>query len=59
MIMENSLFYIFTIESFMKLNNRIGTNPAFWTTDFPENLDIDTQEDWDMAEALLKAGVAK
>lgn len=59
LLMEDSLFYIFTKAGFEEFDNRIGAQPMFWPTNFPENLDIDTQADWNMAEALLKAGVAR
>ena len=49
---ENSLFYMFNPEVILKTGNRIGSNPYFYETNFPENVDIDTEEDWQMALLL-------
>ena len=49
---ENSCFYMFEAEKFLNMNNRIGTNPFFYNIQFPENIDIDTEEDWRLAEEL-------
>ena len=46
---ENSLFYMFKPEVILKTGNRIGNNPYFYETHFPEHVDIDTEEDWKMA----------
>ena len=43
---ENSAFYIFKPEILLKTGNRIGQNPFFYELKDPENLDIDTEEDW-------------
>jgi len=51
---ENSCFYIFTPHSFLARINRIGQNPYFYPIAFPENLDIDTEDDWEMALLLSK-----
>jgi len=53
-IVENSTFYMFTKRSFNKLSNRMGANPHFGKVEFPENIDIDTEEDWKLAIKLLK-----
>ena len=50
---ENSCFYIFTVESFKKQTNRVGSNPMFYPINFPENIDIDNMSDWDLAEKVL------
>lgn len=50
---ENSCFYAFTYESFKQNNNRIGLKPYFYKMEFPENLDIDTEEDWDLCVNML------
>lgn len=48
---ENSNFYIFTKGSFEKAGNkRIGKNPYMFEVPSLESIDIDTQEDFDMAE---------
>jgi CMP-N-acetylneuraminic acid synthetase len=51
---ENSLFYIFNSASFLKTLSRVGSNPYFYTCNFPENLDIDTEDDWSLVESLNK-----
>ena len=43
---ENSAFYIFKPEVLIRTGNRIGQNPFFYELKDPENLDIDTEEDW-------------
>ena len=53
---ENSLFYLFHPEVIMRTGNRIGSNPYFYETSFPENIDIDTEEDWSMAQLLEGQG---
>lgn len=58
---ENSNLYIFTRESFAATRARIGTRPMLFETPRLESLDIDTLEDWQMAEAaaiVLGAGGA-
>ena len=50
---ENSNFYIFTHESFMLTNARIGKNPRMLETPKLESVDIDTPSDWDFAEATM------
>ena len=49
---ENSLFYIFNSEHFLKTLSRIGLNPFFYVCSFPENLDIDTEDDWSLIKSL-------
>lgn len=43
---ENSAFYIFKPEVLIKTGNRIGQKPFFYEIKDPENLDIDTEDDW-------------
>jgi CMP-N-acetylneuraminic acid synthetase len=52
---ENSNLYIFTDESFMKTNARIGESPMMYETPRIESVDIDEEEDWIVAEALAKS----
>jgi CMP-N-acetylneuraminic acid synthetase len=33
---------------------RIGSSPHFYETEFPENLDIDTEEDWSLVEKIAE-----
>lgn len=49
---ENSLFYIFDSTQFLKTNSRVGDNPFFYTCSFPENVDIDTEDDWKLVESI-------
>ena len=44
---ENSCFYIFRPQVLLKTGNRIGVNPFFFSVSEPENMDIDTEEDWE------------
>lgn len=44
---ENSYLYAFKPEV-LNNNNRIGNNPYLLEIDFPYNLDIDTEEDWEL-----------
>lgn len=52
---ENSCLYVFTRESFKRVGRRIGLKPKRFVTPRIESVDIDTEEDWLVAEAL--AGV--
>tara|TARA_R110002020_G_scaffold314075_1_gene529353 strand:+ start:856 stop:1503 length:648 start_codon:yes stop_codon:yes gene_type:complete len=49
---ENSIFYIFDVEQFLKTKMRVGFNPFFYTVDFPHNIDIDTEDDWELVERM-------
>lgn len=46
---ENSNLYIFTKESFIKTNARIGKKPMMFETPKFESIDVDTLDDWDFA----------
>lgn len=46
---ENSNLYIFTKNSFAKMNARIGAKPTMYVNPKFESIDIDEPEDWDMA----------
>jgi CMP-N-acetylneuraminic acid synthetase len=50
---ENSCLYFFSGQSFAATKARIGKNPLLFPTPKLESVDIDGQEDWQMAEALL------
>ena len=50
---ENSTFYIFDVEVFLKTRTRIGFNPFFYPISFPSNIDIDTEDDWSMVEKII------
>jgi CMP-N-acetylneuraminic acid synthetase len=51
---ENSNIYIFTRESFLKTNARIGSRPFMFEMDETESIDIDNHQDWLIAEALIE-----
>jgi len=52
---ENSNIYLFSRQSFIAGgNNRIGLRPKMFIMNKLEGVDIDDEEDWKMAEALLK-----
>ena len=50
---ENSNFYLFSKESFLKTKARIGQKPGGFTTEPLESIDIDTPEDWELAAYLV------
>jgi len=56
---ENSCLYIFSRESFRKTRARIGEKPIMLEMSRIESIDIDEQEDWEMAEALVKCRINK
>lgn len=51
---ENSNLYLFTKESFKKTNARIGTKPIMMVTEPYESTDIDTPDDWDLAQIVVE-----
>jgi CMP-N-acetylneuraminic acid synthetase len=52
---ENSCLYIFTKKSFLgNQNNRVGSRPLLFETPKLESIDIDTEEDWTIAEIIAK-----
>jgi len=50
---ETSGVYVFTKDVFLKYKRRIGTNPYIKEVSFKEAIDIDTQEDFKIAEYFL------
>lgn len=50
----NHSLFAFTKKSLFKYDNRLGANPYFIETKFPENLDIDWEHDFKLALAVLK-----
>ena len=50
---ENSNLYVFSKESFLKTYARIGANPSYFITNKIESTDIDSEADWEIAEALM------
>ena len=53
--MENSYLYLFKV-GVLKFGNRIGKNPKVVPIDFPYNLDIDTEQDWNLVKTLEDYG---
>ena len=51
---ENSCLYLFSRDSFFLANNRIGKNPAMFQISQHEAIDIDTPEDFVIAESIIK-----
>ncbi len=49
-IMGNGAFFIFTKKEFMKNKNRTSKNNYFYPITFPESIEIDTYEDFRLAE---------
>ena len=54
---ENSNLYLFTKQSFMKNNARIGSHPMMYETKKIESIDIDTPEDWELASSVALSKV--
>lgn len=54
---ENSNLYIFTRDSFVKTNARIGVKPIMFETPRIESFDIDTPEDWAICE-MVSSGLS-
>ena len=52
---ENSNLYVFTRDSFFSTNARIGQKPLMFPMARADAIDIDDEESWKMAEALLIA----
>lgn len=54
---ENSNLYIFTKDSFKKQHSRIGKRPYLFKINKLEAIDIDTEEDFRLAEVVKKANI--
>mgnify|MGYP001258850600 FL=1 len=52
--LENSGFYIFSKNNFKENLNRITPYSKFYETSFPENIDIDDEDDFKLAELILR-----
>jgi CMP-N-acetylneuraminic acid synthetase len=50
--LENSCLYVFKRQAFLEEGNRLTKNRALFPMSSLEALDIDTEEDWDLAAAL-------
>ena len=56
---ENSILYLFTRESYHRAGARIGAHPILFETPALESIDIDTADDWAIAEAIAqRAGMS-
>ena len=53
-IQSNGAFFIFKKKTFLKYNNRIGKKPYYYEINFPESVEIDTQEDLKLARMICK-----
>ena len=51
---DNSCFYAFDYTGFM-LDGRVSSNPYMIEVPFPQNVDIDTEEDWKLAVAIAQS----
>jgi CMP-N-acetylneuraminic acid synthetase len=56
---RNSAIFIFQAIRFIETNQIIHDDPILYKMPKSRSIDIDTKEDWDMAEALMKAKLAK
>jgi len=52
---ETSACYLFPRALMAEKGRRVGDNPYFIVTDFPEDIDIDTEADFLLAEAWLRS----
>ena len=53
-IQSNGAFFMFKKKTFMKYNNRIGKKPYYYEINFPEAIEIDTNEDLKLARQICK-----
>jgi CMP-N-acetylneuraminic acid synthetase len=56
---ETSACYLFPRALMVEKGRRVGDNPHFMVTDFPESVDIDTEAEFLQAEAYLKGQALK
>ena len=56
---ENSNLYLFSRESFAATDARIGRRPILFEMEKTEAIDIDTPEDWMLAEAVARLRLAE
>ena len=54
MFEENSCFYIFSNKSFVSAHSRIGKHPKMYQMSQRESIDIDTSDDFIIAETIFK-----
>lgn len=51
---ENSNLYLFSRDSFLETKARIGGNPMMFESPALESIDIDTPDDWALAEVMVQ-----
>lgn len=51
---ENSTIYLFRAATFHEVGGRVGRRPLLFPTPRLESVDIDTEEDWALAEAIAR-----
>jgi CMP-N-acetylneuraminic acid synthetase len=59
LFIENSCFFIFTPELLRERHNRIGANPMMFEMDPLEAVDIDTEDDFDLASAIAQRNIGQ
>ncbi len=52
--LENSCLYLFEKSSFLETKTRIGKKPILFETPQLESVDIDTENDWYLADLLIR-----
>lgn len=52
--LENSCLYLFEKSSFLETKTRIGKKPILFETPQLESVDIDTEDEWYLAELLIR-----
>lgn len=52
--LENSCLYLFEKSSFLETKTRIGKRPILFETPQLESVDIDTEDEWYLAELLIR-----
>lgn len=55
----NSAIFLANAQSYRSLNDRIGNNPYLYELDKIKGFDIDWEDDFKIAEAMMKANVAE
>ena len=52
--MSNGAFSIFRKSMFKKINNRIGERPFYYTLSATESIEIETEEDFNLATIIAR-----
>ena len=53
-VMGNGAFFIFTKKTFKENNNRTGKNPYFYPLNTIEGIEIDDEDDWNLATRVYE-----